>query len=117
MQVECSGHGECERQPILCRASDACVALCSCESGWAGDDCATSADVMASIVQLRSEHLQLQAQSLSTADLNNPAAVSQQAQTLASIAKADQLVPASRNTVLSIVDTLVSASRAQDSQM
>ncbi len=91
--------------------------MCDCDAGWGGADCAFTEEVLASIVQLRSQHLQMQAQSLTTADLVSPEALSQQAQTLASIAQPDQLVPESRSVMFDIVNALVSASQSSSTEM
>jgi hypothetical protein len=72
---------------------------------------------MDSIIAMRKEHLRMQAQAMASADLSSPSAVIQQAQTLASIARPDELVPESRNAMLNMVDTLVSAGSSQDSSV
>ena len=107
-QIECSGHGTCVREPDQCREGEPCAAVCICDGEWGSSDCSRSQAVMDSIIAMRKEHLQMQAQAMASADLSNPAAVIQQAQTLASIARPDELVPESRNAMLNMVDTLVS---------
>ena len=115
--VECSGHGSCNRVPLNCRSGDSCAAVCVCDADWDGGDCARSAEMQASIIALRKEHLALQAQSLASADLSSPSALGQQAQTLATIAQPDELVPSSRNTMLDIVSQLINASQSSMVQM
>ena len=115
--VECSGHGACQREPSMCRDGEVCLAVCQCDGEWDGADCSRSAAVMASIVAMRKDHLALQAKSLASADLQSPEAVNQQAQTLATIAKPDELVPESRDMMLNIVDSLVSASQSGETEM
>jgi hypothetical protein len=49
--VECSGHGECRRDPVRCREGGVCSAVCACADGFSGRACDTTA---AELAQFRS---------------------------------------------------------------
>ena len=56
--VECSGHGECARNPTLCRAGDpSCVATCVCQEGWSTSDCSITAEELVQAQSFRASCL------------------------------------------------------------
>ena len=55
--TECSGHGSCHRIPTLCRADQSCSAVCDCEAGWGGRDCAMTTEAIAAAAAIRANYL------------------------------------------------------------
>jgi hypothetical protein len=108
--VECSGFGVCVRTPTLCREGESCLATCNCTEGRGGAACDKTTEELLRLQSMQRDNLKLQAQSLGSADLTNPDAVNQQAQTLLAIANPDAMTDETKAIVLDIAEKLLTAS-------
>ncbi len=93
------------------------MALCTCDSGWDGDDCASSSAQLAEARALKGSMVTFMTSSLSRSDLSDISGINQQAKALQSIAVPEHLDEAATASVTSMVRTLVVASSTSTKPM
>jgi hypothetical protein len=105
--IECSGQGQCTRDPPTCRQGESCLAYCVCAGTFSGADCSLTPAQLAERRGVRSRLLQVMITAFDNSD-HDSETVAQQIAALTSLVSSapSELSEADRSAALSFATNL-----------